>query len=191
MSVIATNLPPDIDFKRDCPTLGFSLSAPTAKTKNEAASWTAGLKKSSQAFWVLIGILFSFSFLNPLSSTWNCFGVNVICFWQLHLLLEHLSCNLRKSPLLFKSHHAELDFGEQCPCLHFPFLAKVCLLFIHLVKICDLFHPQLSHFPFMTLKTFLFWELFFHIPLYSFQTSCVNLPSKRSVLIPISTKKLK
>ena len=51
---------------------------------------------------------FQILLLNPLPSNWNCLGVKVICSWQLHWLLGHLSCNFRRFPSLFKSHHAPL-----------------------------------------------------------------------------------
>ena len=49
----------------------------------------------------------------------------IICFWQLHFLLEHLSCIISRSPLLFRPHQAEYDTARKNIVLAFSFLFEI------------------------------------------------------------------
>ena len=75
-----------------------------------------GLVKLIRIFSVPLNIFF-IVFLKPLPSIWNCFGLEVICFWQLHVGLCHISCNFKTVQFLFKPHHAELHIADRHPCL--------------------------------------------------------------------------
>ena len=88
------------------------------------------------------------SFLYPEPSSWNCLGVNVTCFRQLHLTFGHLSWTFKTVPTLFETHHAAFDIAEQC---FFYICFQANFSFCHLCsKILTLALPQRWPFLFLT-----------------------------------------
>ena len=127
---------------------GFFVSAATAADKRSLAIWRPGFINFRPAVCVHSKTFCDF-FLNPAPLSWNFLGVKVICFWHLRLAFEQISCTLRKTHLLFKSDHADINIGEQFLVLHFQFYSNfwplVCS-FIYLLKTCYLHRPPTSHF---------------------------------------------
>ena len=110
MSIIDKIFPPVNDFKTFdviWAFWGFFDFAATPAEIIRAAIFNPGLMKLFHIFAVPLNIL------NPDPSSWNCLGLKLICFWHLHLGLEHISCSVSVSPLMFWSHQDWLDIGEQ------------------------------------------------------------------------------
>ena len=84
----------------------------------------------------------------------KCLGLKIFCFWHLHLWLWHISCNFKTVQFLFKSHQAEFDIADRCPCEHLAFLTNDSPLVIYLLKSCDFLRPQTLQIPLITLTTF-------------------------------------
>ena len=130
MSVNDNTFLPDIGFFKILLTVrancGYLVLNPRAAEIRGVANLNPGLKKLNRAFWGLL-IIFLRLFCELLPSSSFCLRVNIMCFRQLHLLLGHLSCTLRLSPLLFKPHHTEFDIQLQRLNWNFPFLQKFVL----------------------------------------------------------------
>ena len=96
--------------------------------------------------------------------------------------LWHISCNFNTAQFLFKSHHAEFDIADRCPCEHFAVLIKSWPLVIYLVKICDLLRPQIAHFPLTTLTSILVLGFTFSYSIILF-VSLLCLPPTHQVFV--------
>ena len=98
--------------------------------------------------------MFFIVLLNPVPSNWNYLRVHFTCFWQLHLLLGHMSCNFKKTLSSFKSHQAAFPMLLRCLCLQFPFFSKICPRVIHFLKTSDLLPPHTLQLSSKTLTSF-------------------------------------
>ena len=129
-----------------------------------AKSFIVGRRNEFPALW-LPSNLFFIVFLNPAPSSWICFGVKLIYFWQLLLGLWHVSCNFKTVHFFFKAHLADILIADQCQCFYFAFIIKFPPLVIYSVKICDLFRPQTPQNPLIILTSFLVLG-----PIFSYST---------------------
>ena len=127
-------LPPDNDFNiifviwADW---GFFVFAATAADISGVAIFKPGFRNFFYAVSVPLKIFCSLIFIEPPSS-WNCLGVEVICFWHLHLGLWQISVNFNTVQFSFKSHQADLLKTYRCPCVHFTISIKFSALLFYL-----------------------------------------------------------
>ena len=155
-SVSGKILPPRMPFKIlvvACPTCFLLLFAPTAMPSTDARKVFCWFKK-----WIL-RFLTTFDYLFHCIFKSSSFQLKLPKIKSnLHLTITfmfgHLSCSFKISPLLFKSHHTELNTDEQRLFLHLRFSIKSSPLVIYLVKIWDISRPQRLQIPLIILTIF-------------------------------------